>query len=71
MKPHETKKTLSLNEARNCIIAMSKPMGQAVQLIEINLRKIKEVTMVTLIQLNISQDRIVIVLCSVLLISKK
>ena len=43
MEPHETKKTLSLNEARNCIIAMSKPMGQAVQLIEINLKKIKDV----------------------------
>ena len=43
MKPHETKKTLSLNEARNYIIAMSKPMGQAVQLIEINLKKIKDV----------------------------
>ncbi len=41
MQPHETKKTLSLNEARNCIIAMSKPMGQAVQLIEMNLKKIK------------------------------
>ena len=43
MKPHETKKTLSLNEARNCIIAMSKPMGEAVQLIEINLKKINDV----------------------------
>ncbi len=43
MKPHETKKTLSLNEARNCIIAMSKPMGQAVQLIEMNLKKINDV----------------------------
>ena len=43
MKPHDTKKTLSLNEARNCIIAMSKPMGQAVQLIEINLKTIKDV----------------------------
>ena len=43
MKPHETKKTLSLNEARNCVIAMSKPMGQAVQLIEINLKKMNDV----------------------------
>ena len=41
-KPHETKKTVSLNEARNCIIAMSKPMGQAVELIEKNLKKIKD-----------------------------
>ena len=43
MKPHETKKTVSLNEARNCIVAMSKPMGQAVQLIEMNLKKINNV----------------------------
>ena len=41
MTPHDTKKTLSLNEARNCIIALSKPMGQAVELIEMNLKKIK------------------------------
>lgn len=40
MKPHETKKTLSLNEARNYIIALSKPMGEAVELININLKKI-------------------------------
>ncbi len=40
MKPHETKKTLSLNDARNCIIALSKPMGEAVQLIESNVAKI-------------------------------
>ena len=43
MEPHETKTTLSLNEARNCIIAMSKPMGQAVELIEINLKQINDV----------------------------
>ena len=43
MKPHETKKTLSLNEARNYIIAMSKPMGEAVELIEMNVKKINEV----------------------------
>lgn len=43
MKPHETKKTLSLNEARNCVIAMSKLMGQAVQLIEFNLKKMNDV----------------------------
>ena len=41
MTPHETKKTLSLNEARNFIIAMSKPMGEAVQLIEMNLKKVE------------------------------
>lgn len=34
MKPHETKKTLSVNEARNFIIAMCKPMAQAVDLID-------------------------------------
>ncbi len=43
MKPHDTKKTLSLNDARNCIIAMSKPMGEAVELIEKNLKKINDV----------------------------
>lgn len=43
MQPHETKKTLSLNEARNYIIAMSKPMGEAVELIEMNVKKINEV----------------------------
>ena len=42
LQPHDTKKTLSLNEARNCIIAMSKPMGEAVQLIEMNLKNINE-----------------------------
>ena len=41
MPPHEIKKTLSLNEARNFIIAMSKPMGEAVQLIEMNLKKVE------------------------------
>ena len=41
MPPHETKKTLSLNEARNFIVAMSKPMGEAVQLIEMNLKKVE------------------------------
>lgn len=43
LQPHDTKKTLSLNDARNCIIAMSKPMGEAVQLIEMNLKNIKDV----------------------------
>ena len=41
MPPHETKKTLSLNEARNFIVAMSKPMGEAVELIEMNVKKVK------------------------------
>ena len=43
MTPHDTKKTLSLNEARDCIIALSKPMGQTVELIEMNLKNIKDV----------------------------
>ena len=41
MSPNETKKNHSLNEARNFIVAMSKPMGEAVELIEMNLRKLK------------------------------
>ena len=42
MPPHETKKTLSLNEARNFIVVMSKPMGEAVELIDRNSKKIEE-----------------------------
>ena len=42
MKPHETKKTLSVNEARNFIIAMRKPMVQAVDLIDRNSKKIEK-----------------------------
>ena len=41
MPPHEIKKTLSLNEARNFIVAMSKLMGEAVQLIQMNLKKVE------------------------------
>ena len=37
VKPHETTKTLSLNEARNYVLALSKPMGEAVGLIHANL----------------------------------
>ena len=33
LKPHDTKETLSLNEARNYIIALSEPMEEAVYLI--------------------------------------
>ena len=44
MKPHDTKKTLSLNEARNYIIALSKPMGEAVELITMNLKRIDDET---------------------------
>ena len=40
MPPHETKKTLSLNKARNLIVAMSKPMGEAVELIQMNLKRL-------------------------------
>ena len=42
MPPHETKKTLSVNEARNFIIAMSKPMGEAVDLIYRNSKEIEK-----------------------------
>ena len=43
LQPHETKKTLSLNESRYCIIAISKPLGEAVQLIQMNLKGINDV----------------------------
>ena len=43
LKPHETKETLSLNEARNYIIALSKPMGEAVDLINGNLEEMKDI----------------------------
>jgi len=43
MPPHETKKTLSLNEARSYIVAMSKPMGEAVQIIEMNLKMVNRI----------------------------
>ncbi len=42
MPPHETKKTLSLNEARSCIIAMSKPMAEVAEVIDINLKAINK-----------------------------
>ena len=42
LKPHDTKETLSLNEARNYIIALSKPMGEAVDLINRNLKAIED-----------------------------
>ena len=42
MPPHETKKTLSMNEARNFIVAMSKPMGEAVELIYRNSKEIEK-----------------------------
>ena len=41
MKPHETKETLSLNNAREYTLALAKPMAEAVELININLKKIK------------------------------
>ena len=43
MRPHETKRTVSVNEARNFIIAMSKPMGEAVELIYRNSKEIEKV----------------------------
>ena len=42
MPPHDTKKTMSLNEARNFIVAMSKPMGEAAELIDRNSKEIEE-----------------------------
>ena len=41
VKPHETTKTLSLNKARNHGLALSKPMGKAVRLINANLRQVE------------------------------
>ena len=41
MKPHETKETLSSNNARAYTLALAKPMAEAVELININLKKIK------------------------------
>lgn len=43
MESHETQSTLSLNEARSFIVAMSKPMGEAVEQIDNNLKKINDV----------------------------
>lgn len=42
VKPHDTTQTLSLNEARNYILALSKPMGDAVSLINTNLKVVEE-----------------------------
>ena len=41
MKPHETKETLSLNNAREYTLVLAKPMAETVELININLKKIK------------------------------
>ena len=43
MEPHETKKTMNVNEARNFIIAMSKPMAEAVELIDRNSKEIEKI----------------------------
>lgn len=40
--PHDIKKTLSLNEARNYVFALSKPMGEAIGLINRNLKVVEE-----------------------------
>ena len=42
MPPHETKKTVSVNEARNFIVAMSKPMAETVDLIDRNSNEIEK-----------------------------
>lgn len=41
MEPHDTKQTLSLNDARNYVLALSKPMGEVFELIQMNLKKIE------------------------------
>lgn len=41
MEPHDTKQTLSLNDARNYVLALSKPMGEVFELIQMNLEKIE------------------------------
>ena len=41
MKPHETKETLSINSAREFTAALAKPMAEAVELINFNLKTIK------------------------------
>ena len=37
--PHDTKKTLSLNDSRNIILALSKPMAETLQIIDSNNKK--------------------------------
>ena len=41
MKPHETKETLSLNNAREYTAALVKPMAEAVEIINFNVKTIK------------------------------
>ena len=43
LKDHNITETISLNDARNCIIALSKPMGEAIKLIDMNLKQLKGV----------------------------
>ena len=43
LKDHNITETISLNDARNCIIALSKPMGEAIKLIDMNLKELKNV----------------------------
>ena len=56
LPPHKTKNTLSMNEARNIILALTKPMAEIVQLIDDNKRKVKSVKkQITLAQGDISK----------------
>lgn len=41
LKVHNISETISLNDARNCIIALSKPMGEAIKVIDMNLNQLK------------------------------
>ena len=43
LKGHNITETISLNDARNCIIALSKPMEDAIKLIDMNLKELKDV----------------------------
>ena len=43
MTPHDTKETVSLNEARNFTVAMSKAMGEAVELIYRDSKEIEQI----------------------------
>jgi hypothetical protein len=43
LPPHKTKKTLSLNEAKNIILALSKPMAETLKVIDNNKKRVKSV----------------------------
>ena len=43
LKGHNITETISLNDARNCIIALSKPVEDTIKLIDMNLKELKDV----------------------------